>query len=110
MEITKIYGIITNIIFSKFKMQVILFNFCQSVLLLNIMGDIDDIMGLPSKGSEDNESAPLDISIKPSFNDLFEDEVRSESGVDDKENFDEIDVFFKCQIPNLFRSHAFISG
>ncbi len=102
IEITKMYGIMPHIIFSKFKKQVNLFNFCQSVLLLNIMGDIDDILGLPSKGPANSESSPLDLDIKPSFNDLFDDEENSDSGLDDKEEFEEIKVFKGRPAKNIF--------
>lgn len=66
------------------------------------MGDIDDIMGLPSKGPANSESSPSDLNINPSFNDLFEDEVKNESGLDDKENFDEIEVFKGKPSKNIF--------
>lgn len=65
------------------------------------MGDIDDILGLPSK--EPNKKSPLDISIKPSFNDLFEDEIEADkSVVFEKECFDEIKKFKGKSVSNIF--------
>lgn len=50
------------------------------------MGDIDDILGLPSKKTSDS-----DLNIAPSFNELFDDEFESKEV--DKESFDTIEVF-----------------
>lgn len=65
------------------------------------MGDIDDILGLPSK--EPDKDTPIDISIGPSFNDLFEEEAGSnESGIDDRESFQEVKEFKGKPVKNLF--------
>lgn len=65
------------------------------------MGDIDDILGLPSRDPDKNKS--VEISILPSFNDLFEDEVVGDDSVfEDKEYFEEI-TEFRCEPKeNLF--------
>ncbi len=56
------------------------------------MSDIDDILGLPGKKPENSN---MDISINPSFNELFEEESdnSNESGLDLKESFEEIKEF-----------------
>ncbi|QEN04499.1 hypothetical protein EW093_07225 [Thiospirochaeta perfilievii] len=65
------------------------------------MSDLDDILGLPSKGSNNNDS-PVDLNINPSFNDLFEDEIVDGNEVVDREEFEEITVFKTKPVKNLY--------
>lgn len=65
------------------------------------MDDVDDILGLPGKDINSTESQ-LDLSIKPSFNELFDEEIVNESGIEDKDCFEDVKVFKGNPIKHIF--------
>ncbi len=76
-----------------------IFSECDNI---NIMDDIDDILGIPTGKPDDDDNTPASVTIGPSFSDLFEDEVESSSVDLDKEEFEDIKVFKGPPIKNVF--------
>ncbi|MBN2617701.1 MAG: hypothetical protein JXR64_05250 [Spirochaetales bacterium] len=65
------------------------------------MIDDDDILEISSDEFNNDDDSSFDLDVKPSFNDLFEDEIDKET-VYEKEEFDDIDIFKCVPTKNIF--------